>query len=136
MESKSNYYIVMEYCHHSNLSELVRLRRNKKARITIFEFVQIFLDLVCGYTALKNSKILHNDIKPQNIFIKNKVFKIGDFGMSHSLKKLKESRSLGSINYMSPESLINEVINHKSDIYSLGVLLYELMYGAHPYIEN
>lgn len=57
--------------------------RKKKDRLfSIFELIQIIIDLISGYSILKSKNILHNDLKPQNIFIRDKIFKLGDFGLS------------------------------------------------------
>jgi serine/threonine protein kinase len=86
------------------------------------------LDLVNGYLGLKVKGMLHNDLKPQNIFIKNKFFKIGDFGLSVKLSHCNEEVQCGTIVYAAPEKLNplaeNTDIDHKSDIFSIGLILF------------
>lgn len=73
-----------------------------KKKFTLDEYIQILLDLINGYKALKVAGIQHNDLKSQNILIKNKVFKIGDFGLSAKLSKKKEEVHCGTIVYAAP----------------------------------
>jgi serine/threonine protein kinase len=74
--------MVTEYCNNCTLFDLIENRRQEKRMFTLWEFIQIALDLTEGYLAMRKNKIMHNDLKPQNIFIKDKVFKIGDFGLA------------------------------------------------------
>lgn len=82
IESNKNYYLVTEYCNNCTLFDLIENRRQENRLFTLWEFIQLALDLLEGYLAMRSHNIMHNDLKPQNIFIKNKVFKIGDFGLS------------------------------------------------------
>jgi len=76
---------VMEYCNNCTLYDLIENRKCNKIKFSLREFIQIMLDLVNGYEVLKRKEILHLDLKPQNILIKNKIFKIGDFGLAMKL---------------------------------------------------
>ena len=81
---------------------------------------------------------MHNDLKPKNIFIKDKFFKIGDFGLAVKLAS-NGKVPLGTPLYAAPEKLRLDSqktdIDHKADIYSLGVILFEVMFGCHPYMK-
>lgn len=85
---------------------------------------------------MRSKGIMHNDLKPQNIFIKNKIFKLGDFGLAVKLSSAEEI-PCGTILYAAAEKLharaIRTDIDHKADIFSLGLILYEVLYGCHPY---
>jgi len=88
----------------------------------------------------KNS-IIHRDIKPSNILINSKGYvKIGDFGTSKNFHKIENPESiientlvLGTEEYMAPEILNHEMYSYKSDIWSLGIVLYELATGKYPF---
>lgn len=140
LESEKNYYIVMEYCNNCTLYHLIESRSRLKKMFTLDEYIQILLDLVYGYKALKMAGIQHNDLKPHNILIKNKVFKIGDFGLSAKLSKEKEQIHCGTIIYAAPEKLnpLTEYyeIDHKADMFSLGLILYEVLFGKHAYHDK
>jgi serine/threonine protein kinase len=140
IESEKNYYLVTEYCNNCTLYDLMETRRQERRRFTLWEFIQLALDLVSGYFALKNRGIMHNDLKPQNIFIKDKVFKIGDFGLALKLSSTHGAVPCGTILYAAPEKLNRHAhrtdVDHKADIYALGLILYEVLYGCHPYWEK
>jgi len=79
---------------------------------------------------------MHNDIKPQNIFIKDKIFKLGDFGLSTSIARDEQYKGVGTESYTSPERFNQTDVNHKSDIFAIGIIMYELMFDCHPYYQE
>jgi len=89
-----------------------------------------WLKQICSALAyLESEKIIHHDLKPENIFIYGDQIKIGDFGLSKTLesKKYIETKSKrGTSCYMAPEILLNEPYNTRSDLWALGCILYEL----------
>ena len=94
---------MMEYCNNSTLYDLIENRKSSKTKFTIFEFIQIMLDIVNGYQLLKKKDILHLDLKPQNILIKDKIFKIGDFGLAMKLNHQNSKKvQIGTWIYASP----------------------------------
>ena len=105
----------------------------------------MFFQIINGYRALNAAGIFHEDIKPGNILLKHKiedglpnVYKICDFGISQLQADLAKSKvRKGTISYMPPEKLkkADYVANAKSDIYSLGVSLYEIIFRRHPYLQ-
>lgn len=80
--SERHFYIVMEYCHHATLLDLMKQRKLRNKKFNLAELLAVTEDLVNGYGLLHSNKIIHHDLKPHNIFIKDSVFKIGDFGTS------------------------------------------------------
>ena len=134
-ESTNNYYLVMEYCNQSTLKEFLRSRRHKQ-KTSIFELLQIMDDLVRGYYAIYERRILHQDIKPANICIKDRVFKLNDFGLAQVAHPEDRHRLAGTLSYMSPEKLRGDRCTNKADVYALGLVLYEVMFGKHPFVEK
>ena len=81
--------------------------------------------------------IIHRDVKPENILIHNNVIKLADFGFCRPLKKGTTTRTrVGSPIYMAPEILAGRRYNNKADIWSIGIMFYELLYGYCPFEER
>lgn len=132
-EDDGNFYIVMEYVEGRNLKQLIK----KRESLTIPEVVDIMLQLTDGLSHAHDSYIIHRDIKPQNILIlDNGLVKITDFGIAMALNssQLTQTNSvMGSVHYLPPEQASGKGSTIKSDIYSLGILMYELLTGKLPF---
>lgn len=132
-EEENNYYIVMEYIDGKNLKELVKKRGN----LTLFETSDIMLQLTDGLACAHESYIVHRDIKPQNILmLENGMIKITDFGIALAVNNLSLTQTnsvMGSVHYLPPEQASGKGSTIKSDIYSLGILMYELLVGKVPF---
>lgn len=89
--------------------------------------------MIDAFIYLQENKILHRDIKLENILIKNDTYKIADFGWS--VKNLEEKRDTfcGTLNYVSPEMISGETYNEKADNWAIGILAYELLVGYSPF---
>lgn len=91
--------------------------------------------LVKAYLDIYKHKIVHRDIKPANIFLQGKYYKMADFGFSILADHVRDpcSYNVGSPLYMAPEVLLRNHYSHKSDIWALGIIFYELLFGCHPW---
>ena len=132
-EDNGLYYIVMEYIEGKHLKQLMK----KRGTLTTREVVDIMLQLTDGMSAAHDSYIIHRDIKPQNIMIlENGLIKITDFGIAMALNatQLTQTNSvMGSVHYLPPEQACGKGATIQSDVYSMGVLMYELLTGGVPF---
>ena len=132
-EDDGNFYIVMEYVDGKNLKQLIK-RRNK---LSLPEVIDIMKQLTDGIAHAHDSFIIHRDIKPQNMLIlDNGLVKITDFGIAVALNntQLTQTNSvMGSVHYLPPEQAAGKGATFKSDIYSLGILMFELLTGKLPF---
>lgn len=132
-EEDGQYYIVMEYIEGKTLKQLLK----KRETLTLPEVIDIMLQLTDGLAHAHESYIIHRDIKPQNIMIlDNGLVKITDFGIAMALNatQLTQTNSvMGSVHYLPPEQANGKSATVKSDIYSLGILMYELITGSVPF---
>ena len=132
-EEEGQHYIVMEYIEGKTLKQLLK----KRESLTLTEVIDIMTQLTDGISHAHESYIIHRDIKPQNIMIEDdgKV-KITDFGIAMALNatQLTQTNSvMGSVHYLPPEQASGKSATIKSDIYSMGILMYELITGNVPF---
>lgn len=132
-EDNGSYYIVMEYIEGKHLKQLLK----KRGSLTLTEVVDIMLQVTDGMSAAHDSYIIHRDIKPQNIMIlENGLIKITDFGIAMALNstQLTQTNSvMGSVHYLPPEQASGKGATIQSDVYSMGILMYELLTGELPF---
>ncbi len=132
-EDDGLYYIVMEYVEGKTLKQLLKRRGN----LTLSESIDIMLQLTDGMAHAHDSYIIHRDLKPQNIMIQDDgQVKITDFGIAMALNstQLTQTNSvMGSVHYLPPEQASGKGSTTKSDIYSLGIIFYELLTGKLPF---
>ena len=132
-EDDGQYYIVMEYVEGKTLKQLLK----KRGSLTITEVIDIMSQITDGMAHAHDSYIIHRDIKPQNIMIlENGLIKITDFGIAMAMNstQLTQTNSvMGSVHYLPPEQANGKGSTLRSDIYSMGILMYELLTGGVPY---
>lgn len=132
-EDDGLYYIVMEYVEGKTLKQLLK----KRGSLTLSEAIDIMLQLTDGMAHAHDSYIVHRDLKPQNIMIQDDgQIKITDFGIAMALNstQLTQTNSvMGSVHYLPPEQAAGKGTTIKSDIYSMGIIFYELLTGELPF---
>ena len=132
-EDDGTYYIVMEYVDGKTLKQLLK----KRGTLTLSEAIDIMSQLTDGMAHAHDSYIIHRDLKPQNIMIKDDgQIKITDFGIAMALNstQLTQTNSvMGSVHYLPPEQASGKGCTTKSDIYSMGIIFYELLSGSLPF---
>ncbi len=125
------HYIVMEYVEGVTLKTYIE----KKGQLTYKEAVSIAIQVGRGIEAAHAKNIIHRDIKPQNILISTEgKAKVTDFGIARAVSSNTISADvMGSVHYASPEQARNGFVDDKSDIYSLGIVMYEMVTGRVPF---
>lgn len=121
-------YIQMELCDMS-LRDYLDKRNYSGDKIDIIKEKEKFIEILDGVKYIHDQNMIHGDLNPSNIFIKNGHIKIGDFGLSKKLDNCDSVKhyNYGNVLYLSPEQLSNNLISQKADIYSLGLIYYELI---------
>ncbi|HEY5124497.1 MAG TPA: serine/threonine-protein kinase [Ignavibacteria bacterium] len=135
---EGNLYIIMEYAEGRTLSNIISSDPNY---LNPDRCRQIFYKILDGFSYAHNEGIIHRDVKPSNIIIQsNGNPKLLDFGIAKIIQNDKRftvtGMKLGSILYMSPEQILGNEIDKRSDIYSLGITLFEMLTGNLPYNIN
>ncbi|MBR4759184.1 MAG: Stk1 family PASTA domain-containing Ser/Thr kinase, partial [Lachnospiraceae bacterium] len=130
-EEGDTHYIVMELVEGITLKNYIE----KKARLSVKEAISIAIQVSMGIEAAHNNHIIHRDIKPQNIMIsKEGKVKIADFGIAKAAtSNTITSNVMGSVHYTSPEQARGGFSDERSDIYSLGCTMYEMLTGRVPF---
>lgn len=130
-------YIAMEYLKGKPLNEVIKSRK-----LDITSIVRIGSQVASALDYAHQQGIVHRDIKPSNLMIsENNNVKLTDFGIAHfddasATLKTRSGDILGTPAYMSPEQIAGQEVDNRSDLYSLGVILYELMVGQRPFMEK
>lgn len=132
-EDDDNFYLVMEYIEGPTLSEYIQ-KNQPLDTTTALNFTN---QIINGIKHAHDTKIVHRDIKPQNILIdKHQTLKILDFGIAKALSETTMTQTnhvLGTVQYLSPEQARGESTDNGTDIYSIGVVLYEMLIGKPPF---
>jgi serine/threonine-protein kinase len=138
-EHEGQVFIAMEYVEGRTLKELIAVNRTPSTinRLPISQVLEIATQICSGLAAAHEKGIVHRDVKPENILVdKDNHVKILDFGLA-KLKGVssltKGSSTLGTVHYMSPEQTMGQDVDHRTDIWSLGVVLYEMLTAKPPF---
>ena len=129
-------YIIMEYANGGTLAQEIEKRIKNDNPYNKEELQKMFLELVTGMKMI-NEKLVHRDIKPENILISNGVLKISDFGLAKIVNDTTRSKTLkgyGTVKYFAPEAWNSEKNTIQMDIYSMGIIFYELATLEYPYV--
>uniref|UniRef100_A0A8B9CBW5 Serine/threonine-protein kinase Nek11 n=1 Tax=Anser brachyrhynchus TaxID=132585 RepID=A0A8B9CBW5_9AVES len=125
---RDSFCIITEYCEGGDLDFKIQEYKQSGKVFTQRQIIDWFIQLLLGVNYMHERRILHRDLKAKNIFLKNNLLKIGDFGVSCLLMGSCDLATTftGTPYYMSPEALKHQGYNTKSDIWSLGCILYEM----------
>src|SRR5881227_2161860 len=132
-EDEGRPYIVFEYVEGETLKERIR----RMGRLPISEAVAYAIEIARALGAAHSRHIVHRDVKPQNVLIDEEgSAKVTDFGIARTLDEeglTADGRVLGTTDYVSPEQALGQPVTGQSDLYSLGVVLYEMLTGDVPF---
>ena len=129
-------FIVIDFAEGGDLANRIKLAKNKGYKFSEPQIWKWFMQICQGLEFIHANKIIHRDLKAQNIFLsKSGDIKIGDFGISRILSNSSElaSTSVGTPYYIAPEVCKGQPYNYKADVWSLGCILYELCTLKHPF---
>lgn len=139
LEDERYIYLILEYVKQGNLFFIIR----KKGVLTEAEAFYFFIQAVAGIYFLHKHGFIHRDLKPENLLVaQDNVLKICDFGWcveattdpsQTNLGREQRNTFCGTLEYMAPEMITNKPHNHQIDVWSLGILLYELVHGKAPF---
>ena len=133
-EDEESINIIMEYAQNGNLYQLIKKEKNGFSETKAFDY---FIQMINAVYYLHSNNIIHRDIKPENILIsKDNKLKLCDFGWAKELTLENRSTFCGTMEYMAPEIVGSENYDYSVDIWSLGILLYELLFGHSPFKGN
>ena len=129
-ETENEIQILLEYAEKGSLFDLIQ-KTNGLDELKAFEY---FIQIVNAVYFIHQNNIIHRDIKPENILIdENNALKLCDFGWAKELNVNKRATFCGTMEYMAPEIVGSEMYDFSVDIWSLGILLYELIMGHSPF---
>ncbi|EDV21183.1 uncharacterized protein TRIADDRAFT_30735 [Trichoplax adhaerens] len=133
--SDGSFCIVTEYCEGGDLDEKIKSIRKSSTTLDETLIVTWFIQLLSAVQYIHKRRILHRDLKARNIFLRNNVIKVGDFGISRVLSGTSDFATTfaGTPYYMSPEVLDHNAYNSKSDVWALACILYELCCLRHAF---
>ena len=130
-KDKKNIYLILEFASKGTLFDYIHYKKGLDEAEAFYYFIQS----VNSVSFLHKNKIIHRDIKPENLLINsNNILKLCDFGWSVYLHSNKRVTFCGTVEYMAPEIVKNEGYDFSIDVWSLGVLLYELIHSHSPFV--
>ncbi|CAK71357.1 unnamed protein product (macronuclear) [Paramecium tetraurelia] len=134
LKTQNNMYLIYDFCNGDTLEALLQ----KRKFLTEPETMKIFAQILNAFRSLVRENILHRDLKPSNILFHDQIVKVADFGFCKSLLHNNDltQTMVGSPIYMAPEVLKGCSYNCKADVWSLGVVLYECLFGFCPFEDK
>ena len=129
-ETERNYYLVLDYCPEGDLEKFIL--KNTIKFFSEFEALSIIKQIMNGFQELRRKNVMHRDLKLENIFIKGQTVVLGDFGAAKVVRNMTTT-TVGTPTNMAPEILKGDDYNHKSDLWSIGIVLYRLLIGKSPF---
>lgn len=127
VKTRNHFYLVVEYCEGGDLSHYIEKRKGLQEE----EALRFFYQIVKGFRSIVKAGLIHRDLKPANIMLKRGQIKIGDFGLAKVLTQDSSHSFAGSPFNMAPEVLTGKPYDNRVDIYSIGTVLYEMLFKVY-----
>jgi serine/threonine protein kinase len=134
-QEDGNYYLTMEFLDGLPLDRILK----KRGRLSVRDCVRLGQQIATGLQYAHERHIVHRDVKTSNLFFtKDRVVKIMDFGLAKMMQEVRRAATVigGTPYYMAPEQATGENVDHRADLYALGVTLFELATGTLPFREG
>lgn len=129
-EDDTHFYLIMDYVNKGTLYQMIKINNGLEEHLAFRYFIQV----VCAVSFLHENNLIHRDLKPENLLLdETDCIKLCDFGWCVELKVGNRVTFCGTFEYMAPELIKELPYNHAVDVWSLGVLLYELIHGYSPF---
>ena len=140
-ESDNHYYILMEFCNEGTLEYLKNINRPKISEEKCLNYMRQVME---GFRGLREFKVIHRDIKLENLLLHNDILKISDFGVSKFGKDHANTKMIGTVLSMAPELMtmhsdedeLDQKYTAKVDLWSIGVIYYEILFGEPPFYAS
>ncbi|HEX3037147.1 MAG TPA: serine/threonine-protein kinase [Thermodesulfobacteriota bacterium] len=135
LEVDSNYFLIMEYVHGESIGKIIAEYGYFEPHMALPIFIQILSGIRCAHS----KGIIHRDVKPNNFILTPMVVKITDFGIAQIAGDMGLTMNVsvaGTSKYMSPEQILGDKTDHRTDIYSLGATFYEMLTGRVPFSSD
>ncbi|CAD8115971.1 unnamed protein product [Paramecium primaurelia] len=130
-QGDNEVYIIMEYCKGGDLKKEMEYKKKHNQWYTHQESLNIIAQIIKGYKSLYEVEFIHRDLKPANILIQSGFYKLADFGMGRFINSTQSS-NVGTPAYSAPQIFFDPNYTNKCDVYSLGVIFYELIFKEKP----
>ncbi|CAD8202537.1 unnamed protein product [Paramecium pentaurelia] len=128
--------LILEKCESDLQSIIDKKRKEEQKYFKPSEALNILKQLVNGYKILYQNNIIHRDLKPANILVLNGIYKIADLGLARVFEGNTELTKVGTPKYVAPQLYLDNRFSNSADIFSLGIIIYELIFGGLPYVAN
>lgn len=129
-EHQNNHFLVMEYLDGESVDKIIK----EKGPFDIVTALSMFKQMLSGLSHAHSKGVIHKDIKTSNFLLTPTVIKITDFGISQLITESSDDTSnMGTLDYMSPEQILGNQIDYRTDIYSISIAFYEILTGRSPY---
>ncbi|KAK2952784.1 putative Calcium/calmodulin-dependent protein kinase II [Blattamonas nauphoetae] len=138
-EFNQKYYIALEYCGNGSLENIIEQKRAKSETFTEEQIWLILIQLAFGLNYMHKKQIVHKDLRPAHIYVdRSNNYLLGEFGITRELEEADDPEGKSELTtlYLAPETIKNKTQTFKSDMFSLGVVGYELMYLRNPFLDE